>query len=171
MANWQNVQEGLKGGYILGRQTGGRLSSLGKIISSVADRLRQQRETGEEFRQKVNILGVEARIKKLFEPTPEWKPTTKEEALSFEEAKVGLKKGLTLSNALGILSDPFKAQQIKRTYPKLYQEAENVVKNNLGEDVLTKITPEAKIPPKGKGKLPTKVSPILPEENIMDINW
>jgi hypothetical protein len=91
-ADWSQVGQSLERGYLMGRQTGGKLSSLGKIISTVADRLRSERETGQEFQQKVNILGAEAGIKKMFEPTPEWKPTTREEAAEFERIKAGLKE-------------------------------------------------------------------------------
>jgi len=51
----------------------------------------------------------------------------------------GASKELTLSTALSIISDPFKAMQLKRTYPELYKRAEQVVIDSLGEDVITKI--------------------------------
>lgn len=162
----------------------GRFSGLAEAMSVVADRLRQDREMG----QKQNLLGYEGLIKGNIQPTQEtegsfnipgvgrvkqateskeWKPQTQEEALGFEEAKAGLKKGLTLSNALGILSDPMKASQLKRTYPQLYKEAEDVVKANLGERVLEGMTP--KLPGKTKGKLPPKTAPET--EDLMDTNW
>lgn len=166
----------------------GRFSGLAEAMSVVADKLKADREQG----QKQNLLGVEGLIKGNITPTKEegegtfsiprmgrvkqvveakeWKPQTQEEALGFEGAKAGLKKGLTLSNALGILSDPMKAYQLKKTYPNLYKEAEDVVKANLGEDVLTGMT-TPKLPGKVKSKLPTKIIPDLPEENIMDTNW
>ena len=186
MADWSNLSRSLESGYLMGRQTGSRVSNLGKIIASVAGQLRTQREAGEEQGRKVNLLGVEGlmtgrlapaevgetgttfdlpmgRFKPVKEPR-EWKPTTKEEALEFEEAKAGLKPKLTLSGALGIISDPMKAMQTKRNYPNLYAEAERIVKAQLGEDILSKISPTLKTP----GKLPTKISPT---EDIIDTNW
>lgn len=164
----------------------GRFSGLAEAMSVVADKLKADKE----IKHKQNLLGYEGLIKGTISPTQEtegsfevpgvgrvkqvteskeWKPQTQDEALGFEQAKAGLKKGLTLSNALGILSDPMKAYQLKRTYPNLYKEAEDVVKANLGEDVLTGMaTP--KIPGKVKGKLPTKTA-LETEENIMDTNW
>ena len=186
MADWRGAQEGLVSGFQIGQTTGGKLSGVGMALKKVADRLKEQRVAGEELETKRNILGMEEASKlrlqgqefegkeKLLEKEAslspkEWKPQTQEEALEFESSKAGLKKGLTLSNALGILSDPMKASQIKRTYPNLYKEAENVVKENLGEEVLAGITPTNRLPGKVKGKLPTK---IIPEtENIMDTNW
>jgi hypothetical protein len=186
MANWQNVQQGLVSGFQVGQATGGKLSGVGMALKKVANSLKERRETGEALETKRNILGMEEASKlrlqgqelegkeKLLEKEAslspkEWKPQTQEEALEFESSKAGLKKGLTLSNALGILSDPMKASQIKRTYPNLYKEAENVVKENLGEEVLAGIIPTAKLPGKVKGKLPNKIVPET--EDIMDTNW
>jgi len=168
----------------------GRFAGLGAALSNVADKLRKEREMGAETGQKINLLGVSGlmegkiapaevgetgttfdlpmgRFKPVKEPK-EWKPTTKEEALAFEEAKVGLKPKLTLAGALAIISDPMKAMQTKRNYPNLYAEAEKIVKDQLGEDILKKVSPTNKL--KTPGKLPTKI-PIVPTEDIMDTNW
>lgn len=166
----------------------GRFSGLAEAMSVVADKLKADREEQQAMGHKQNLLGYEGLIKGHITPTQEtegsfnvpgvgrvkqviegkeWKPQSQEEALSFEGAKAGLKKGLTLSNALGILSDPMKAYQLKKTYPQLYKEAEDVVKANLGEGVLEGMSP--KIPGKVKGKLPTRTTPET--ENLMDTNW
>lgn len=198
MANWQAVQQGLTSGYELGRSTGGgRLGHLGGLIKQVADKLRADREAGIVMGQKRDILGMEeaSKIRLLQEEArlnpkqtewkprtgnealmfekakagvKEWKPRTQAEAMEFETAKAGLKKGLTLSGALSILSDPMKANQLKRTYPQLYKEAEDVVKANLGEEILAGTTLSQQKTPKPKGRLPAK---IVPEEDIIDTNW
>ena len=59
MADWRGVQEGLVSGYAVGRSTGGKKAGLGSVIAKVADRLRSQREAGEEQGRKINLLGVE----------------------------------------------------------------------------------------------------------------
>ena len=176
MANWQGVQQGLVSGFQVGQASAGagRMGSLGARIKEIADRLKSTRETGEEMGRKVNLLGVEGLIKgQLLEKEAalspkEWKPKTQEEALEFERAKVGLKPKLTLAGALGIISDPMKASQTKKSYPNLYAEAEAIVKEQLGEDILNKVSPTNK--PKTPGKLPTKI-PIVSAEDIMDTNW
>ena len=68
---------------------------------------------------------------------------------------------LTLSNALSIVSDPMKARQLKTTYPNLYKRAEQVIREQLGEDVLSKVS--ISIKPKIKSK--------SAEEDTMDTNW
>ena len=168
----------------------GRFSGIGAALSTVADKLRKEREMGAETGQKINLLGVEGLMKGTIAPAQagetgttfdlpmgrfkpvkepkEWKPQTREEALEFEEAKVGLKPKLTLAGALGIISDPMKAMQMKRNYPNLYAEAEKIVKDQLGEDILNKVSSTSKL--KTPGKLPTKI-PITPTEDIMDTNW
>lgn len=198
MADWRGVSEGMQRGFERGLSTGGgRLGHLGGLIKQVADKLRAEREAGIGMGQKRDILGMEeaSRVRLLQEEArlnpkalewkprtgnealmferakagvKEWKPRTQVEALEFETAKAGLKKGLTLSGALSILSDPMKSHQIKRTYPKLYKEAEDVVRANLGEEILAGTTLSQQKTPKSKGKLPAK---IIPEENIMDTNW
>ena len=62
------------------------MKGLGSAISKVADRLRSQRETGEALQ----TLGQTEQIKRMYNP-PEWKPTTKAEAMEFEKEKVGIK--------------------------------------------------------------------------------
>ncbi len=168
----------------------GRFSGLGVALSNIADKLRKERELGAETGPKINLLGVEGLMKGMIAPAgaeetgttfdlpmgrfkpvkelKEWKPTSKEEAIEFESAKAGLKPKLTLAGALGIISDPMKAMQTKRNYPNLYAEAEKIVKDQLGEDILTKVSPTSKL--KTPGKLPFKTS-ISPTENIMDTNW
>ena len=95
MANWQGVQEGLVSGFQIGRTTGGKLSGLGSVIGKVADRLKQQRETGEAMGQKQQILGMEEASKiRLAEKQHELE--TSPRALEFEKAKAGLKPGKTL---------------------------------------------------------------------------
>ena len=165
-----------------------RFSGLGAALSNVADKLRKEREmgmglgiqrqlAGEEFGRKQQLLGSEeaSRMRLLEKEAQlrprepkEWKPTTKGEAIEFEGVKLGLKPKLTLAGALGIISDPMKAMQTKKTYPNLYAEAERIVKKQLGEDILTKVSPTNKL--KTPGKLPTKTS-IFPTEDIMDTNW
>ncbi len=76
MADWSNLSRSLESGYIMGRQTGGKLSTLGKNIAILADRLKSQREAGEEQGRKINLLGVEGLIKeKLLEKEASLKPT------------------------------------------------------------------------------------------------
>lgn len=219
MADWGSVQQGLLGGYQVGRSAGG--TGLGSAISKVADALRQQRESGEEQGRKLQLLGMdesskmklqqlenEGKIKQIEREAelipravPEWKPTSKDEAIEYEKSKLALKpqtesivdetgkvvgqrpvnsvfqpsgssKELTLSGALGILSDPMKAAQIKRAYPNLYKKAEEVVKKNLGEEALSKTTSTLKNP--GKKTAET----IIPKDkrkaiaaSLMDTNW
>ena len=82
MADWGNVRQGLVSGFEVGQKSGGRLAGLGSIIGKVADRLRQQRETGEAL----ELLGKTEELKAKYNPK-EWKPQTKEEALEFERSK------------------------------------------------------------------------------------
>ncbi len=80
MADWRGVQEGLVSGYQVGRSTGGKRAGLGGIIAKVADRLRSQRETGEEQGRKINLLGVEGLMKeKLLEKKGEIKSRLQKE--------------------------------------------------------------------------------------------
>ena len=152
----------------------GRFSGLATALATVADKLRTDRLATEEMGMKKNLLGMEEASKgRLLEKEAmlspkEWKPKTQEEALSFEQAKAGLKPKLTLAGALGIISDPMKAMQTKRNYPNLYTEAEKIVKDQLGEDILKKVSPINKL--KTPGKLPTKISPAITED-IMDTDW
>lgn len=183
MADWRGVQEGLVSGYQVGRSSGGKLSGLGMALSKIADSMKEGRLVREEQGRKQNLLGYEGLIKGNIAPTQEttssfeipgmgrvksviepkeWKPSTQEEALGFEEAKVGLKQGMTLSQAINIL-DPMKMYKTKE--PILYKKAKELLKEQLqleeGE--------VPKLPTKTKGKLPTK---IIPEtENLMDTNW
>lgn len=79
----ENLSLALARGFEQGKATGGRLSGVGKVIASVADRLRQERET----QSTLNLLGQTEKIKAQYTPR-EWKPQTKEEALEFERSKV-----------------------------------------------------------------------------------
>jgi len=90
MANWGQVGNQLTQGFQIGQATGGRLKGVGQAIAKVADRLRSQRETGEATTQALDVLGKTEQIKRMYNP-PEWKPTTREEAMAFEKEKYGVK--------------------------------------------------------------------------------
>lgn len=189
--DWRAVSEGLSRGFERGYRTGGgRAQQLGKIISTVANRLRSERETGEAMGREKEILGVKGLISGTIEPTQQGgfelpgvgrvrrtvepiesltQPIvdktgkvvgTRPKGAVFQPS--GTSTELTLSHALGILSDPMKAVQLKRTYPNLYKKAEEVVRTNLGEGVLKKIAPF---------ELPKKSKKTMFDENIMDTNW
>lgn len=64
MANWGNVQQGLTSGFNIGAAGGGRMSGLGMAIKNVADRLRAERESGEDMARKKELLRYEAGLKK-----------------------------------------------------------------------------------------------------------
>lgn len=91
MANWMGVQQGLKEGYVMGKDAGGKLSGLGMALSKIADRLKQERETGEAMDMKRNLLGMEESSKiRIAEKEAElagWKPKTQEEAIEYAKAK------------------------------------------------------------------------------------
>lgn len=145
MANWGNVQQGLVSGYEVGRSIGGgRMGQLGSLIKGVADRLRSERETGEETERKTGLLGVEGLIKGLIEPSPEgklelpgigrvsqvrapkkWEPETKEEAIEFEKTKKSIYSEdyqKSLANAVKAIdegADPWKVyQKMAVAFPK-----------------------------------------------------
>ena len=188
MADWSGLLEAKKTGYAIGKDAGGKLSGLGIALKEVASKLEEKRQTATAL----ETLGKTEQIKQMYNP-PEWKPTTKEEAITFEQEKnaltnqpqaivdergvnvgfrpkgsvfapSGTSKELTLANALSILSDPMKATQLKRQYPNLYAKAEQVVRDNLGEESLTNPNTPKKLPkPKIKGS--------VIEDNIMDTNW
>ena len=150
MADWRGVREGLTQGYQVGKDTGGgRMGQLGSLIKGVADRLRSERETGSEELLQA-IVDREGTIISFRPKGSVFQPKEPQ-------------KGLTLSGALGILSDPMKAREVKRTYPNLYKEAESVVTKELGEGVLSKVTPFS--PPK------KKKTESITQSNIMDTNW
>jgi hypothetical protein len=69
MADWRAVSEGIQRGFQRGVAIGGRLSPLGQAIKGVAERLRQQREGGEELRRKAQVLGYKGLIEGTIEPT------------------------------------------------------------------------------------------------------
>jgi len=63
MADWRGAAANLVSGYQIGRDAGGgRLSQLGSIIKGVADRLRSQREQGEQL----GVLGQVQQIKNMY---------------------------------------------------------------------------------------------------------
>ena len=86
-----NLTGALQSGFEMGRQSGGRLSGIGQAIKGVADRLRAEREGAAGL----DLLGRTERIKQEvkaeYAPTPEYAPTTQEEALAFEGGKAKLK--------------------------------------------------------------------------------
>ena len=87
MADWRGISEGISKGYAIGRSTGGKMAGLGSIIGKVADRLRQQRETGEALGVLGQTEDIKQRVKaKYAEPSP-YGP----EALAFEREKAGIK--------------------------------------------------------------------------------
>lgn len=71
MADWRGAQAGLESGYVMGRQTGGRMSALGGIISKIADRLRLEREGKQELGSAQNLLGYKGLIEGDIEPAQE----------------------------------------------------------------------------------------------------
>jgi len=71
MSGFSQLGQNLERGYIMGRQSGGRLSNLGSIIGKVADRLRQEREGNQALTEKKNLLGYEGLLKGVIEPTQE----------------------------------------------------------------------------------------------------
>ncbi len=77
MADWGTVGNQLTQGYQIGKSTGGKRAGLGGVIAKVADRLRSQREAGEEQGRKINLLGIEGLMKeRLLEKEAGLKPTT-----------------------------------------------------------------------------------------------
>lgn len=74
------------------------------------------------------------------------------------------KADITLSQALGILSDSQKASQLKRTYPKIYERAEQIVKEQLGEEALSKVS-------SGKISKSKKTAEETVTEDLMDTDW
>ena len=71
MSGFSQLGQNLERGYLMGRQTGGRVSNLGSIIGEVADRLRQEREGKQALTEKQNLLGYEGLLKGVIEPTQE----------------------------------------------------------------------------------------------------
>jgi len=71
MSGFSQLSQNLERGYLMGRQTGGRVSNLGSIIGKVADRLRQEREGKQALTEKQNLLGYEGLLKGVIEPTQE----------------------------------------------------------------------------------------------------
>jgi len=53
--------------------------------------------------------------------------------------KKAILKDVSPTTALGILSDPFKAPQLKRNYPDIYKKLEQIVKDAFGEGVLGEV--------------------------------
>ncbi|KKN59222.1 hypothetical protein LCGC14_0544490 [marine sediment metagenome] len=90
MADWRAVQAGLGRGFERGFATGGKLGGIGSAIKKVANRLKSQRETGEALETLGQTEEIKQKIKAKYTPTPAYKPTTREEALEFERAKVGI---------------------------------------------------------------------------------
>ena len=86
MANWAGVNQAMESGFNMGQKTGGKLSGLGIALKGIADKLTQQRQTGEAL----DTLGQTEQIKQMYSPK-EWQPKTKEEALAYEAQKEGFK--------------------------------------------------------------------------------
>ena len=86
-----NLVQAAQMGIETGMATGGRLSGIGQALKGIADKLRATRETQESL----GVLGqterIKAKIKQEYAPPVGYEPTTQEEAISFEEAKAGLK--------------------------------------------------------------------------------
>jgi hypothetical protein len=101
----------------------GRFSGIGAAIANVADKLRKEREMGQEFGQKANLLGIEGLMTGRIAPAAEgetgttfdlpmgkfkpvkelkeWKPTSKEEAIEFEKEKYGARKAGSSVKVIG----------------------------------------------------------------------
>lgn len=59
MADWAGVRAGISQGYLLGKDSGGKLSGLGVALSKVAGKLQQQNAAQQEMGQKQQLLGME----------------------------------------------------------------------------------------------------------------
>jgi len=59
MADWAGVRAGISQGYLLGKDSGGKLSGLGMVLNKIANQLTTQRQTSEAMRQKQQLLGME----------------------------------------------------------------------------------------------------------------
>ena len=175
MANWGGVQQGLVSGYQIGRSTGGgRLGALGANIKMVADRLREEEVKNQDFGQKV--LGTVAinTLSKQLDPelaaNQQLLQSEEGKGLRLKRLKVGdqtyevpKEPGMTLAGAVSILSDPMKSHQLKTQYPQIFAEAENIVKANMGENILAK--------PSIDKKRKLKASFNEDETDVMDTNW
>ena len=110
MADWRALQQGLLGGFQTGMATGGKMAGIGSAISKVANKLKEERLAGQDLASKENLLGFQGLMSGTIEPSAEgainvpgigrvsqvgaskeWKPTTKAEALEYENEKYGLK--------------------------------------------------------------------------------
>ena len=152
MSGFSQLGQNLERGYLMGRQTGGRVSNLGSIIGKVADRLRQEREGKQALAEKQNLLGYEGLLKGVIEPTKEGgfeipgmgRMKTIEQIKAVVNPDTGQieytvpkksvfkpqeKSAITKTTALSILSDPVKSEQLKQTYPEVYSLVESIVTN------------------------------------------
>jgi len=86
MADWSGLLEAKKQGYVIGKDSGGKLSGLGIALKEVASKLEEKRQTATAL----ETLGKTEQIKQMYNP-PKWEPTTKEEALTYEKEKSGIK--------------------------------------------------------------------------------
>ncbi len=59
MSDWAGVRAGISQGYLLGKDSGGKLSGLGMVLNKVADKLKQQNVVQQELGQKQQLLGME----------------------------------------------------------------------------------------------------------------
>lgn len=121
------------------------------------------RQPQETIRKSLMARGV----RNLLEPELGGKKFIRTETGKYKEhiTKEKAPPDITLASAVSILSDPLKAMALKKTYPKLYERAEQIVRENLGEDILTK-NGSKKILPKPKVK-----SSIVDIEEPMDTDW
>ena len=123
------------------------------------------RQPQEVIRKSLMARGV----RNLLEPELGGKEFVRTESGKYKEhiTKEKALPDITLASAVSILSDPLKAMTLKRTYPKLYERAEQIVRENLGEDILTKNSSPTKKLPKPKVKSSTREI----EEEPMDTDW
>ncbi len=134
----------------------GRFSGLATALSTVADKLKKDREAQQELGQKQNLLGYEGLIKGniasaqqgeqgafsvpgmgKMKPIEQMKavvnPTTGQIEYSIPKKSVFKPQEhpeITKTTALGILSDPVKSEQLKQTYPDVYSLVESVATND-----------------------------------------
>lgn len=171
----------------------GKYSGLATALSTVADKLKKDREMQAETGQKINLLGVEGLMKGTIAPAEQEEtgttfdipgmgrmkpieqmkavvnPVTGQVEYTIPKKSIFKPQGhpeITKTTALGILSDPVKSEQLKQTYPEVYSLIEGIATGaEQTSGGLPKITPTEE---RVNVISPTGQKGSIPKEQLQD---